>query len=340
MSEHTLVVLALEQALPSALIGMADMFALAGLSQRQAAGQNQSAADGSTGKAWQPKVVTASEHGREIIDGQGRAFRPDGALADIDRCDAVIIPGFVPCATGLPPETFLGTPGQGWLRRQHQSGALLGGSCSGAFVLGEAGLLNRRRATTTWWLHYEFSKRYPEVTAAWDSALVQDGNLMTAGGPLSWVDICLRMVRTLAGSEVANRVADFAVVDTAPKSQDKYIPQGHVLSASPFLIEAEHIIRQHLTEALSTLALAAALSVSERTLHRRLKQLTGEAPKAFIDRVRMDMAKTLLLTSDRQVNTIAFEFGYSDPAVFRRLFRKHVGMSPSDYRQWQVRRGN
>ncbi len=82
------------------------------------------------------------------------------------------------------------------------------------------------------------------------------------------------------------------------------------------------------------MALASNLAVSERTLHRKLKQLTGEAPKAFIDRVRMDMVKTLLHTSNQQVNAIAMAFGYSDEAVFRRLFRKQVGMSPLEYRRW------
>ena len=146
------------------------------------------------------------------------------------------------------------------------------------------------------------------------------------------------MIRTLAGNDAANRAADFAVVDTVPNSQDRYIPQGHLVSADPFLIAAEQKVRQNLSQPISTLGLAAELAVSERTLHRRLKQLTGEAPKSFMDRVRMDMAKTLLHTSGQQINIIALTFGYTDEAVFRRLFRKQVGMSPTEYRRWQGQR--
>jgi transcriptional regulator GlxA family with amidase domain len=333
MNSQTLVIMAFNQALPSALLGIADMFALANLSQQHSASNKSKEV-----AAWRPQVLIASPDGKDITDGHGRIIKADCALTDIDQCHGVLIPGFVPCTNGLPPTQVSDKNCQLWLKRQYDQGALLGGSCSGAFVLGEAGLLNKRRCTSTWWLHYEFSQRFPKANAAWGSALVQDGQIITSGGPLSWVDISLRMIRILAGNEAANRAADFAIVDSLPSSQDKYIPQGHVMSVDPFIIAAEHRIRQDLSQPLTTVQLASQLAVSERTLHRRLKQLTGEAPKAFMDRVRMDMAKTLLHTSKRQINTIALEFGYSDEAVFRRLFRKQVGMSPSQYRRWQEQR--
>ncbi len=338
MSQHTLVIMAFNQVLPSGLMGIADMLALANLSQQHSPGKNELDRANVEPQPWRPRVLIASPDGQDIVDGQGRAFKPDCALADIDLCHGVLIPGFVPCTNGLPPNQVTDKACQDWLKHQYDHGALMGGSCSGAFVLGEAGLLNKRRCTTTWWLHYEFTQRFPQASAAWGSALLQDGNIITSGGPLSWVDISLRMIRLLAGDEAANRAADFAVVDSLPSSQDKYIPQGHVMSVDPFIIEAEHKIRQNLSQALSTVELASALAMSERTLHRRLKQLTGEAPKSFMDRVRMDMAKTLLHTSNQQINSIALEFGYSDEAVFRRLFRKQVGMSPSEYRRWQTQR--
>jgi len=338
MSRPILVVMAFDQALPSGLFGVADMLSLASLSHHHSPDMHSTITEPLPAPIWQPKVVTASLNGSDIVDGHGRTFKPDCAIGDIDQCQGVIIPGFIPCANSLPPHSLTDKRSQDWLVHQHHNGALLGGSCSGGFVLGEAGLLNNKRCTTTWWLHYELKKRFPKAGAAWGSILVQDGNIITGGGPLSWVDICLRMIRILGGNDAANRTADFAVVDHNSRSQDRYIPQGHLMSADPFLVAAENEIRQNLHQPLSTVDLASALAVSERTLNRRLKLITGEAPKAFMDRVRIDMAKTLLHTTNKRIKVISLESGYADETVFRRLFRKRVGMSPSEYRNWQDQR--
>jgi len=332
---HTLVILAFNQALPSGLIGIADMLSLAQISQKHSPRNEIMPDNGGCEAQWRPRVLTANSDGKAVVDGQGRSFKPDIAIKEIERCDAILIPGFVPDSDGLPPKCITDQTCREWIRHQYNHGALIGGSCSGAFVIGETGLLDHKRCTTTWWLHYELTKRFPQASTAWASPLVQDGQIITSGGPLSWVDISLRTIRKLAGDEVANRVADFAVVDTMPNSQNKYIPQGHLMSADPFLIKAENLVRKKRNSSLSTVELASMLAVSERTLHRRLKKLTGEPPKSFIDRVRMDMAKTMLHISDQNINQIALDLGYSDDAVFRRLFRKQVGMSPLAYRKWK-----
>jgi transcriptional regulator GlxA family with amidase domain len=163
MSSHTFVILAINQTLPSGLMGIADMLSLASLSQQHSPNSHNNEIE-----LWRSKIITAGVDERDIVDGQGRAFKPDCALSDIDHCDGVLIPGFVPCANGMPPNQIINTVTQNWLQDQYTQGVLLGGSCSGAFVLGEAGLLNKRRCTTTWWLHHELKKRYSQADAAWE----------------------------------------------------------------------------------------------------------------------------------------------------------------------------
>lgn len=327
-----IVILCVDHALPSGLAGIADVFSLSGLNFVHQSGRNV------TKKvAWNPKVVLASHDGKPIKDGHGRTIVADASLDAIKRCDAVLIPGFVPDAQGHPPQNLTGAGTRSWLSRRLKQGALLCGSCSGVFVLGEAGILSNKKCTTTWWLHDELKQRFPSANAAWASELIDDDGIITAGGPLSWVNISLYVIKKLAGAEIANVVADFSVVDAVPRSQDLYIPQGYRVAKDPFLTMAEHNIRKAHYKTTTTGDLANLMAVSERTLSRKIKDLTGETPKAFIDRIRIAQACTLLTTSNKTIKDIAYSLGYSDDSVFRRLFKKRMKVSPSSYQQRRLR---
>ena len=142
------------------------------------------------------------------------------------------------------------------------------------------------------------------------------------------------MIRTLIGPEAARITANYAVVDTAPSARAVYIPQEHLVASDRFMIKAEHIVRQAQDNHFDTKLLACALGVSTRTLHRRLKTATGESPRRFIERVRFETAKTLLVTSSNSVKQLAARVGYSDQTSFRRAFQRHSGMTPGAYRNW------
>lgn len=280
------------------------------------------------------RVTTASSDGRPFEDGGGRRFEVDKSLDAIASCSAIIAPGYL-CDGG---NQLLSTPSIGaavaWIRHQHALGALVCGSCNGVFLLGEAGLLDGRRCTTTWWRHHELKTRYPRADAAWGSSLIEDGRVVTAGGPLSWIDLSLHVIRALCGAAAAKTAADFTVVDTVPSTQTIYVPQGHLAASNPFLLEAEHIVRQAGDAPLTAQQLARALGASERTLHRRLKQASGETPKSFIDRVRFEAARMLLETTTQSVKQLAASSGYSDETSFRRAFHRYSGMTPGAYRTW------
>jgi len=220
-----------------------------------------------------------------------------------------------------------------WLRRQHAMGALVCASCSGVFILGEAGLLDGRRCTTTWWRHDELKARYPKAKAIWGAPLIEDQRVVTSGGPLSWIDLCLHIIRSLCGDEAAKLAADFAVVDTAPSTRSIYVPLSHLSAANSFLLEAEHVVRVAGEEPVTAQDLSRALRTSDRTLNRRLKEATGETPKQFIDRVRFETARMLLETTNSSVKQLAVNSGYSDPASFRRAFFRYSGMTPAAYRR-------
>lgn len=312
-----IVVLGFEGCLPSGVMGLVDLFWLASRLPGQA--------------PW--KVRTASLDGHALRDGQGRLLPVDMALSELQSCDAVLIPGLVPASDGSPPRTAAMQEAGGVLRRLHAHGALVGGSCAGVFVLGEAGLLDGRRCTTTWWLHDALIERYPRADVRWGSALLEADRVVTAGGPLSWVDLALHTIRQLAGPEAARQAADFAVVDPHPGRQTLHAPSRYAQHHDPLLQAAERVLRQTPGK-LGIAELAAALALSERTLHRRFKAATDESPKAFINRTRLEMARTLLDVPQASIKRVAQQCGYWDEGSFRRAFTRFAGMSPSAYRQW------
>ncbi len=336
----TVLILGFEGCLPSGMVGLVDMFWLANQANAESSpvwvpstqtGQPASA-------AVQFNVVTASVNGKALRDGMGRSIDVDAHVLDVSRCDAVLIPGLIRGATGLPSPADL-APVASWLRQRHQHGNLVAGSCAGVFVLGEAGLLDQRRCTTTWWLHDELTRRYPQARAVWGSTLLEDRGVISVGGPMSWVDMALDMIRRLGGPQAAKRAADFAVIDNAPLTQALYAPKRYVNHVDPVLLNAEQAVRQAPSE-MSATQLAKQLAMSERTLHRRLKTLTGEAPKTFITRTRLEMAKTLLDTPGASIKRTALLCGYQDEGNFRRAFARFSGMSPSAYRQWAKERSS
>lgn len=320
----TIVIAAFNHALPSALMGILDLFSLSGLGFIR---ESQQAS-----RQWSPKVLLASDDGSPVTDSRGRQMAVDTDFGSVISCDAIIVPGFTPNQQGHPPTSLISQQAKSWLVHHYRRGAWLGGSCSGVFAIGEAGLLDHRRCTTTWWLHDEMRKRFPKSNAVWASDLIADKGIVTAGGPLSWVNITLRIVKELAGDDIVKLMSDFAVVETTPKSQKMYVPPGFKMSADPFLVEAEYRIRQAHYQTISPLDLAQSLAVSDRTLNRKIKKLTGETPKVFIDRIRINHACTLLNTTDKTIKDIALQIGYSDDSVFRRLFIKAMGVTPSAYR--------
>jgi transcriptional regulator GlxA family with amidase domain len=315
-----IVILGFNGCLGTAFVGSVDMLKLSSLmiskaSKRQPFG-----------------ILTASSNGKPFEDSSGRNLNTERSITAITAPSAIMIPGYL----SEDNTKFLSTKEiailAAWLRRQHALGALVCASCSGVFLLGEAGLLDGRRCTTTWWRHDELKARYPRADAIWGAPLIEDQRIVTSGGPLSWIDLCLHVIRSLCGHEAAKTAADFAVVDTAPSTRSVYVPLSHLSAANPFLLEAEHMVRIAGEDPVTAQDLARALRTSDRTLNRRLKEATGETPKQFIDRVRFETARMLLETTNCSMKQLAANSGYSDAASFRRAFYRYSGMTPAAYR--------
>lgn len=332
---HKIVIVGLDGCLGSAFLGLNDMLSLARRAIESAVAP--AIAVGAKVPEAAFGLVTASLTGGPLRTNAGLSVDVETSLEEISACDAIIVPSFGPDASGKTPDMAPFAAAAAWLRRHHARGALIGGCGSGVFLLGEAGLLDGRRCTTSWWHHEELLQRYPRADAARGARLIEDRRVVTGAGPLSWIDVALHVVRALCGPEAGRIAADFTLGEVAPtKSGGRNTNFGATATASSvdgFLAEAERVVRQA-DAALNAQDLASALSTSERTLHRKLKQACGESPKTFIDRIRVETARMLLETSGKPVKELAASAGFIDEASFRRAFRRFAGMAPSAYRVW------
>jgi len=214
---------------------------------------------------------------------------------------------------------------------------LVAASCYGTFVLGESGLLDGINATTTWWLQDQFRRSYPNVRLDADQALADGGRCLTAGAMTAHTDLSLHLLRRLFGAALARQVGAIMLVDGARTSQRPFMTLRRNFD-DPLIQQAADWLDSRAAHEVSTTALADALHVSYRTLHRRFQAAAGMAPLAYLQDLRVEQAKALLESTLMSVEQIVGQVGYSDVSAFRRLFSKRAGLSPAQYRQ-RFRRG-
>ncbi|WP_458022597.1 GlxA family transcriptional regulator [Kosakonia sp. BK9b] len=321
--------LALPGSMRSALSGLADMFWLA----NQVIVQNPTLNPALQRDSPFFDVSVITRDGKPVADVQGREIASDGAFDSVPRFNLIIASGMQLDEQKYPLEREAVTAAAAWLKQQYQQGSGVAGACAGSFVLAEAGLLDERDCATTWWLYHTFRDRFTKARPQWGRVLVEQDNVVTTGGPLSWVDLVIHLVRQHAGSELARLTADMAVADSQPLSQQLYAPGGFLNARHPLLMQAEHLVRYQHPD-ITVEQLAAALNMTTRTLNRKMAALIQESPKAFITRVRIENAAMLLSMPAKSVLQVALACGYKDETAFRRAFSALMGMSPGSYRQW------
>ena len=209
---------------------------------------------------------------------------------------------------------------------------LVAASCYGTFVLAESGLLDGINATTTWWLQDQFRQRFPQVRLDADQALADGGCCLTAGAMTAHTDLSLHVLRRLFGAALARQVGAIMLVDGARTSQRPFMTLRRNFD-DPLIQQATDWLDSRAANEVSTTALADALHVSYRTLHRRFQAAAGMAPLAYLQELRVEHAKALLESTLMSVERIVGQVGYSDVSAFRRLFSKRAGLSPAQYRQ-------
>lgn len=270
-------------------------------------------------------------NGDDVRVSAGYTARLDHGPEALADADTVIIPG-----TRVPGPRLHGTLPDDVAAALAliPAGARIMSICTGAFVLGAAGLLDGRKATTHWAHAEQFRKLYPRVSLDEEVLFVDDGDVLTSAGLAAGVDLCLHVLRLDHGSEVANHAARYCVVPPwRDGGQSQYIesplpPQGVGTTAA-----TRQWALERMAEPLTLAELAAHARMSERTFSRRFRAETGLPPRAWLTQQRVRRARHLLESTDLPIDRVAAEAGLGTAASLRQHLNAAIGVAPLAYRR-------
>lgn len=216
----------------------------------------------------------------------------------------------------------------------HQTGTIICSACAGAFILAATGLLDAREVTTHWGLADKLSTRFPSLVLNSERILVNDGDIITAGGIMSWVDLGLELVAQFSHPSIMRQLGKSMVVDTGEREQRYYrrfIPKrGH---GDQTVLQIQQYIQVNFHRSVSVAKLSEMSFLTERTFLRRFVKATGLKPIEYLQRTRIQKACDLIESSAASIESIASQVGYEDISAFRRIFIRITGLTPRDFRR-------
>ena len=219
------------------------------------------------------------------------------------------------------------------LRALHLRGTRLAANCSGTFLLAMTGLLDGKRATTSWWMAGSFRRHFPAVRLEEQALLIEDGNVITTGASTSVFTLVLRLIAEVGGEELAQQTARMMLIDGERQSQAPYVSQAMLEKPRHSLGEKiTRFLERELHNQISVSGLAAHCGTSERSLLRHFHAHYGTSPLGYIQHLRVERAKALLEATQLSFDEVVERCGYSDVPSFRKLFKRQTSLTPADYR--------
>lgn len=257
-------------------------------------------------------------------------FSSDHAAEGAGTHDVLILPPSLSAPIG--PEAA--APLANWLRARHAEGTVLASVCAGAFLLGETGLLAGRAVTTHWTHAQALQDRFPASEVDADRLIIDGGDILSAGGLMSWTDLGLKLVDRFLGPVTMAATARMMLVDPPGREQRYYsgfVPR--LTHGDAAILKAQHVLQASEGRDAGLGLLADAAGLEERTFLRRFQKATGLTATDYAQRLRVAKAQELLQFGQQPVERVAWQVGYSDPGAFRKVFLRIVGLTPGAYRQ-------
>ena len=265
--------------------------------------------------------VIRSEAGTQII--------PDVSIYELDEIDTLVIPG----GKGARLLALTSDESQE-LKRVAQKAKRVVSICTGAFLLAQCSEKESLNITTHWAYAGKLKQSYPALNVDEHELYTQDGKYWSSAGITAGIDLSLHLIEQDISKEAAMQVSKAMVVYL--KRSGSQLQFSDILSAqqskNPVIISVIEHISNNLEQDLSVSALADKACLSERQLHRLFVQETGEAPAAFVEKYRMNIAKELILNNPTHLKSVALNVGFKSYDGFRRAFERQFKVSPQHFK--------
>lgn len=276
------------------------------------------------------EVALVAENERPLLCGSGLTVLPDSEYRSVSEGpDTILVAGTV----GVP-----NNPGEqvtNWLAQMARGTRRHGAVCTGVFLLGDAGLINGRHVTTHWQFAPLLAERFPHAMMDEDRIFVRDGALVTSAGSSAAIDLGLSLIEEDLGRDVSLHVSRRLVVFLKrPGDQSQF--SVHLAAQSvnrTRLDKVQEYILNHPSADLSIDTLAKMAAMSPRNFSRVFSQEVGIAPAEYVERTRIDVARSLLESSRLSLESVAAKSGFGSSRAMYRAFRAHIGSAPAEYRE-------
>jgi len=257
-------------------------------------------------------------------------IHPDALINEVEHTDLVIIP-----SVHGNMQKILADNEQmlNWIKMQYGKGSGVAALCIGAFILAGTGLLDGKTCATHWQFSELFRQMYPSTNLMDDKIITDENNIYTSGGAYSWLNLILYLVEKFVGHDIAVLCAKGFQIDIHRDSQSPFIIFRPQKSHEDIAVrKAQEYIETNVQSQISVGELASMLALGRRNLERRFKKATANTVKEYMQRVKIEVVKKTLESTRSGVYEVMDKVGYSDPKVFRAVFKKVTGLSPLQYR--------
>jgi len=269
----------------------------------------------------------------EKVDFQGGLFiaKPHINIAAIPKTDLVIIPSV--SSHSYQKAVQSNKTLIDWIKQQYDNGAEIASLCTGAFMLASSGILDGRACSTHWAAGDIFKAMFPMVNFQADKLITDEKGIYTSGGAYSFLNLAIYLVEKYYDRPTAIFCSKIFQIEIDRQSQSPFTIFSRQKQHGDELIrQAQEYIEKKFRQKISVDALAARFRTVRRNFDRRFIKATGNTPAEYLQRVKIEAAKKALETTQKTVNEVMFEIGYTNVRSFRALFKKITGMSPLAYR--------